>query len=56
MLTPNNLWALLNTPLPVLGKLHRLLGYSYKDGGPLCGLSLGQYISEIAELAYDWQV
>lgn len=56
MLTPANTWALLITPLPVLGKLHRLLGYSYKENRPLCGLGLGRYISEMAELAYDWQL
>jgi hypothetical protein len=56
MITANNTWALLTTPLPVLGKLHQLLAYSYKEGRPLCGLGLGRYISEMAELAYDWQL
>jgi hypothetical protein len=56
MITLNNAWALLTTPLPVLVKLHQLLGYSYKENRPLCGLSLNRYIEELGELAYDWQV
>jgi hypothetical protein len=56
MITASNAWALLTTPLPVLSKLHQLLGYSYKENRPFCGLGLTRYISEMGEMAYDWQV